>query len=879
MKRWRLSLAALLLPGLLSGSVLSPVFAARHRVGPVTMRGVVLHLRAHDFVLRTTGKGDFQVDLRPATTLTEKGAHHPVLHESDHVGVRGFVNGRRITAVAVRVYPVKPKPRTLTGIVTSIHGSQVVIDAGGHATSIRLGTNTTIVVGSQQGMAAQMRAGDRVRARVQQTGQATLALDIHVYRSRTSGRRVDIRGTVTSVAPSGLTISGGSTRYNVQMTPQTRIYTGNHQASVRALGRGDKVTVFACCAGGALTATSIHMRQGRAGSGHVQLRGTVVSATSRGVTLRSGSRAYAVTFSASTRFYVAGRPGTARDVQRGRDATIYACCTDLPLVATSIHLRPTPVKRISVLLRGRVLSVSGDRLRLAVGSKSVDVTLISGTTYDRAATTVTRSSVHPGDQVSVRGFWVGAAIQAQRIHVYVATKRSQSVRGTVTSVTSGTFTVRATVGTYTVAVPGGVPVVLNHVSVRLGLIKAGDQVRVTGQAARPGALTATRVIATRRPVRVQTVRGTLVQIQGGVLVVVDDLGQRRSVKLGPSARPMLHGRAAPMAAMFPGVRVTARGTLAGTTLLAQTVTISVRSRKVDGRVVAMTRSSLLVSRSAQTGSRIDLPTGVTVVDDSGRRLALTALHVGTYVHIDGYDEGGSKVRAASIQVQHPSIIVSGAIVASGSPLVVRSPALGDYRVRISSATSISSGRAQIVLLSSDLRVGTQVRVQGTVRTDGVVAAEQIDVRLVHAVLRGAVTTTAPGSMMVDVDGVQIEVRLQDDTQYVQGTHDLAAADLVVGDDVSADGYRVSPTTIVARKIAVHRRLEALDGTVTTVNPDGFTVATSAGSTRVITSDSTVYAGAMSGGVAVGEHVHVSGYHRGDGVILATHVRVDSKRSP
>jgi hypothetical protein len=100
-------------------------------------------------------------------------------------------------------------------------------------------------------------------------------------------------------------------------------------------------------------------------------------------------------------------------------------------------------------------------------------------------------------------------------------------------------------------------------------------------------------------------------------------------------------------------------------------------------------------------------------------------------------------------------------------------------------------------------------------------------------------------------------------------------DIVVGDDVTIYGYGVRPDTILARKVLVHRRLVAMDGIIVSVATGELTVTGATGNTRVLMSDLT----ALSGDVpATGLAVHVTGYLRGDGVILATAVRVGKKRA-
>jgi hypothetical protein len=102
---------------------------------------------------------------------------------------------------------------------------------------------------------------------------------------------------------------------------------------------------------------------------------------------------------------------------------------------------------------------------------------------------------------------------------------------------------------------------------------------------------------------------------------------------------------------------------------------------------------------------------------------------------------------------------------------------------------------------------------------------------------------------------------------LQGSRSLLPADVVVGDDATAEGYTVRDGILV-RKLMVHRPLVGLDGTVAALGAGGLTLLTPAGSVRVAIGTDTQVTGAP----AVGMAIHVTGYRRGDGVILATRVR-------
>jgi hypothetical protein len=102
---------------------------------------------------------------------------------------------------------------------------------------------------------------------------------------------------------------------------------------------------------------------------------------------------------------------------------------------------------------------------------------------------------------------------------------------------------------------------------------------------------------------------------------------------------------------------------------------------------------------------------------------------------------------------------------------------------------------------------------------------------------------------------------------------LTAGDIVVGDDVTAYGYTLKGNVILARKVSVHRRLLGLDGIVASVNDASFDLTASDGSHTVFVNGTTLIFGVAGTTLAPGMKVHVTGYLRGDAVVLATRVRI------
>jgi hypothetical protein len=111
------------------------------------------------------------------------------------------------------------------------------------------------------------------------------------------------------------------------------------------------------------------------------------------------------------------------------------------------------------------------------------------------------------------------------------------------------------------------------------------------------------------------------------------------------------------------------------------------------------------------------------------------------------------------------------------------------------------------------------------------------------------------------------VRLDANAGIRQGARPLQLADLVIGDDVTVTGY-AGKDVILARTLQVHRPLVGLDGVVQASGSGGITLNTTSGIVHVAVGPETQ----VTGNVVLGSKVHVTGYRRGDGVVLATRIR-------
>lgn len=771
--------------------------SARHKPGPVSIRGIATGVGAYRFTLRTARHGDYVVITQGATQVTEKGKSGQTrLQSGDHVSVRGFLAGRTLRAIRIRIYPTKLKPYTLRGTVNAIRGTTIVVAVSGSEVRVLVTSSTRITLGRTTASLGQVRIHNAVRLRVESVKGVLIAISVYVHVARKAARHVRLSGTVVSADRSAIVVGTGSQRYSVAINGGTAVRLGTASVSTSALKPGQSVTVYACCQGGRLTATSIHIRQ-------------------------------------------------------------------------------TAVSRLAILLRGHILAVSRNSLRLSAARGAQTVTLTSSTRFEVGSSQVPSSDIRVGDDVSVRAYRSGSALIAERVHVFASSRRVKGFTGTITAISSSglTFTSRG-VTRYRARVGPNIPIALGGKSVRLTSLRPGDKVRLLGRETAPGVIVASRIEATRSRPRLVTIRGIVVQFSGSSLIIVDATGGRHRVRLASGVRIRLRGKTAPALALFPGVRATGRGRLSGGTLIASSLTLTVTSRSIRGRVSRVSASALVIRVGSSRSIRADFAPGTSAVDGR-RRIAPASIHVGAYVRIGGYQESAAALEAVRVSVEHPAIDTAATVVAVGTAIVIQTSAGERYQLRLSAATAIVSSPGHLALRIRDIPKGDHVHVQGTVASDGTLVASSVTVRLASLTIRGTVTILDTRHVTIQTPAGPFEVQTAAGTPVSQGSHELLLSDVVIGDDVTVYGYSVGPASVLARKITVHRRITGLDGAVSALTANGFVLHTPGGDRGVILSPSTIVSGIVLP-LTIGVSVHVTGYLRGDGVILATRLRAGKK---
>jgi hypothetical protein len=212
------------------------------------------------------------------------------------------------------------------------------------------------------------------------------------------------------------------------------------------------------------------------------------------------------------------------------------------------------------------------------------------------------------------------------------------------------------------------------------------------------------------------------------------------------------------------------------------------------------------------------------------------------------------------------------VVTNSRSITVQTTSGTRYTLLVGPASRIATSRFDIPLHLAEIPVGVRVRADGTVRSDGKIDVSTLVVTLRAEDVRGAVIRVGSKEIAVKFGGVESDARLTSATTISQGSRSITLGDIVLADDVTLSGYATAGNGMVARSVAVHRRLLGESGQVVSVTDSGFVLQAIDGSYPVVVSATTVWTGTSQATLLPGAAVHVTGYVRGDGVILATRVR-------
>lgn len=770
----------------------------RHKSTAVSLRGVVSNLHSGTFTLNTRTRGSFLVNTKAATSVSEKGsAGRTSIHSGDHVSVRGFLHGRKMLAIRIRIFPTKPKAFSVKGTITSRSLNQIVIVGSGKTTRAQLTNTTQIRRGNQPGTARQIGSGDRIDARLQFRNHVLVVLRIHIY-------------------------------------------------AVRAAKK------------------------------HVRLHGTVFRSSRTSISIRSGGRTVVVALTKTTRVYVGSALATAASLESGETVTIYACCAAHPLSAFSIHIRKTRALHKAALIRGRVTTASRTTITISTSSGNISALLIPSTVFELGSLRIPPGNVRAEDQVSIRGFYSHGRFEASRVHIFAASRRTRTFTGTVVSSTTASVTILSRGRQYRLSVNSKTTITLNGKPSHSSSLHAGDRIRVRARPESNGLLAVQATV--KRPLKklkLISVRGTLRKVEHTRLIVLDGFGLKHEIRIPAGVHIRWHGKDASPDAVFVGAAISARGLVIKGVLVAKTLTLSVKSRKVEGRVITVTRSVVVLLLRNRREVTVQLLKGAKV-NDAGRIKSWSAIHKDAYLQATGYVQPSQALRTSKAEILHPLLDLTAIVLSSASGLLVQTATKDQFRLAFLPTTQFSTGGAQVIMSRADIPPGTHLRFTGKVNSDGSVSLISLALRLTKITVRGFITGIEGQDLRTQGSTGSLQIKIQSLTLIDQGSRTLQLTDLVVHDDVTVYGYSGGPGIVFARKVSVHRKLVGLTGTVESVTSGSFALAAADGSHRILFGTSVIFSGGSVSDITTGKSLHVTGYRRGDESILAT--RITFKKS-
>jgi hypothetical protein len=146
-----------------------------------------------------------------------------------------------------------------------------------------------------------------------------------------------------------------------------------------------------------------------------------------------------------------------------------------------------------------------------------------------------------------------------------------------------------------------------------------------------------------------------------------------------------------------------------------------------------------------------------------------------------------------------------ASISTGSIMVTA----GGKSVQVNISTTTVLRHGSTTLSISDLKVGNQVEVQGTLNTDGSIAAALIQVEDTGNTghpetveFEGTVTAVSATSLTVKAEGTSVTVGLTTTTVVMDGDHTSSITALKVGQRVEVKANRLADNSLVATQVRI-----------------------------------------------------------------------------
>lgn len=207
---------------------------------------------------------------------------------------------------------------------------------------------------------------------------------------------------------------------------------------------------------------------------------------------------------------------------------------------------------------------------------------------------------------------------------------------------------------------------------------------------------------------------------------------------------------------------------------------------------------------------------------------------------------------------------------SGNTITATGRRSQSIAVTVSTTTTYTEAQAAATL--SDVRVGSEISVQGTRSSNTAIAAKSIEIVLPTE--RGVVTAVQGSTLSVTgFDGATSTITLTSSTRYQMAGQTTTASAITTGTAIVAEGTTASDGTLTASLVTV--QLPRVSGQVTAASNGTYTLSSPFGGTSrtVTTSSSTVFvtqagAAAQASAITTGTRISAEGTLSSDGKTLA-----------
>jgi|GEM_PF-7102319 len=646
-------------------------------------------------------------------------------------------------------------------------------------------------------------------------------------------------GTITAVA----TTAGQPTTFDLLSGGQTLAFSEAGSFAVTpsgtALASGQNAAVYSLGEGSGHVAYAVFE------SNFPSVQGVVDAAsTASGITVDTWAGNLALPYTAQVPVSVGTAAGNDAEIVAGSDVTVSYALANGTATATGISL---PASTVSGTISQATTSNGVTALTVATANGNVTVDVLASTNLNGASA----SALVQGATVSATGVEVGSTLTALSLTV---TQTATTISGTIAQVATGNgvtvLTVTTSNGTVTVDVNGSTN--LNGASTA-NLVQ-GATVSATGVEV-GSTLTAQSLTVSQTTA---TVSGTIAQVttSNGVIVLTVTT-PNGTVTVDVTGSTNLNG--ASTSALVQGATVSATGPEAGSTVTAQSLTVSqaptpppAQTRTIKGTVASATSTS--VSLDSHNGPiTLALTAGTTY--KVGDRIAASGLLAAGQKVTATYTAaaGGSGYTALAIKIMPQG--VRGTVAAISSPTSFSLTTAGGRTITVTVApdATLTGG--------ATLAQGDRVFLRGLDEQPSGFTAYAIHIaggsgspsnQGQPTEVQGEITALVGQTLTVTTAGGQAEtLTLLPTTTVKVGPLGASVADLAAGEQATVEAQPDGTVSGQTDAVAIDLQPAAVIGTIQS--------ATTSGSTTSLT----VSGNLISGGSMLGPGMTGTVRHGGD----------------